>query len=184
MIDRDQIRRDAQTQIRALEGEDSWSSFSTDLARHCLALLAELEQAERERDEARAAVAAYDGKDWQGHDLGPAWWSRHEVEKVMLALGVDADQRERAFGILDQSVRLREAEAQLAKVPALVEALTQAEIRLSGRAGHFTLDSTRRLIAEALAAWESLDAEGAPLQVPPESRRLDRAMLNPDEHTR
>jgi len=139
MIDRKQIRRDVEYVRR---NKPTYRRLEI-LAHHCLALLAELEQAEQR---------------------------------------LRAEQRDRNFWAANNSRERAQTEARLAKVPALVEALRQADAEASvahdaiwsadvhglGGTGIDILHNSERndsansaiwrlhtIIREALAAWES-----------------------------
>jgi hypothetical protein len=146
VTDRDQIRRDAERQ----KGDDAFRGPTGILARHCLALLTELEQAESMIDKVLAeADAAND--DWNA--------VKAELEQA---------ERDRDHGqrLLEVERHDREtAEARLAKVPALVEALRDA-LRLlneidqewtDGGTSMLTPVGYKRLERSdaALAAWEN-----------------------------
>ncbi len=113
MADREQTRRDAERDYIARtiatirnhrDADNCWPQWANKLADEIERLDAELEQAERERDEAQRAV-------------------------IEMPDRAAAAEREEQF----QRMRAEQAEARLAKVPALVEALREAreEIRQS-----------------------------------------------------
>jgi predicted translin family RNA/ssDNA-binding protein len=99
-LDRDQIRREAEATLRK-HRSGNFPLNGMELARHCLALLAELEQTEQHRDKARELLAGG------------------------LQVEVDRYSDEVVTAVNDLRTRLAQAEAKLTKVPALVEALNQ-----------------------------------------------------------
>ncbi len=133
MTDREQTRRDAQKWLDTQTERSEGKRITRDL-------LAELEQAERERDEAKEARETKDA----------------EVLKFMEAAAVEY-------------VRAQKAEARLAKVPALVEALRDTEGSLLAYWTDISQEEIERLLPKlraALAAQEQVGAEVTPGPVP------------------
>jgi hypothetical protein len=133
--DRAQIRLDAET---TLEMEPVTQPEQI-LARHCLALLAEREQAEKEFEQAK--------RDCNANALALA-----DAKK-------EADRRERT-AVLEGERRIDSLEAKLAKVPPLVEALKELEdaadsvhVDPEGSVGFDDLEVAIGKAREALAAW-------------------------------
>lgn len=134
MSDHEQIRRDV-TRYWMGPAESDPQGVET-LARHCLTLLTELEQAE---GEARGSTWLY-------------WRERAETAEARL----EQAERERALAIARTeaaeaaTIRLLQAEARLAKVPPLVEAAQDA---YRGQCDEPGINPMERL-GEALRAWE------------------------------
>ncbi len=122
MTDREQTRRYAERWTKAQNAANDHLTPTAYMARHVLALLAELEQAERERDE----------------------WKTANGDHFAALVA----EKEHASAQVQSLIRQREqAEARLAKVPALVEALRQ--ITEAHRLIHAS-----RIARAALTVWE------------------------------
>jgi hypothetical protein len=165
MTDRQQIQRDVETLKRKLSTQpDDPPSLhfvvqaADRLAEHCLTLLDELDQVERDR---RLIGRAYGLRCKLAHEradgliakleqaeqkLGAATTMMAEAEKVVP--GVITTAGRFSIGLNDRE-RAEAAEARLAKVPPLVEALERMAFEPTKSAAKY-----RGIAREALAAWE------------------------------
>jgi hypothetical protein len=159
MTDREQIRRDAEMYSQPFtNAPGGFINTTRTLARHCLALLAELEQAERERD--------------RETKLAASWWDKCQALESRIfkaeARLAETEQAERQHRMVerqaikfanDQTDQLAQLQAKLAKVPALVEAGKELAVvlaSLQAYAPDWELPADQLSIwAEALAAWDT-----------------------------
>lgn len=181
MVDREQIRRDAEQSLAKTPGSPGDLAWNTArfLARHCLALLAELEQAEEKVESERKARHAVESlnaeeivrvrENWEalvasekarGDEAEKERDWEREVVTVDLREKLEQAERERdearkstlAFEkwAEEETVARDAAEAQLAKVPALVEKAKQAKSQAAAP------DYDEQAISETL--WALVDA--------------------------
>ncbi len=110
---REQTRRDAEEVIS--HGSFVHEDLPAEVAQHCLALLAELEQAERRAENF--------GKDWE-HERDKREQAEQERDEAHMSVGYWKSEAEIAKDHLRSEERLHRAtEARLVKMDDLVEAL-------------------------------------------------------------
>ena len=129
-VDREQVRREAEHELSG-ESRRSPLAAAHQLASHCLALLAELEQAERERDE---WLTPFDGSGIEWHEglPSPYTYQAADFSKLVAAVHEYEAKALHLTELLRESnrnlvARAERAEAQLAAVPALVAVYDAAE---------------------------------------------------------
>jgi chromosome segregation ATPase len=170
MTDHQQIRRDAEEVDRL---SSNWPRLLThDLARHCLALLDELDLTKRQREEFRGLYHHFqDAAEKVQAELEQADSDLWLAEKALSEKKVKLEQAERHFKrVIEERgywhEKLQAAEARLAKVPLLIEALKQGVNALDSLLADIANDlpfdqedydqgdAARAEIETALAAWE------------------------------